>query len=495
MLMAGLDVGTTGCKITVYQEDGSFLGRVYQDYPAVNANNVHEVDAADIWTAVQKIICSASEKFPEIGGIGITSFGESFVLVDGNDCPLMPAMLYTDTRGIKECEKLIRLFGANKISSITGLAPAYMYSLPKLMWVKRNKPEIWNRVKYIFLIEDFIVYMLSGKRQIDYSLAARTMAFDIHHLEWSESLFNAAGINQDFFSQPVPIGTPAGEIRPELAEQMGLSKKTLIVSISHDQVAAAIGSGIFEEFLAVDGAGTTECITPMFSNCDILKMAAGSYSVVPYIFPGKFVSYAFNFTGGAAAKWFIDNLAGYAAAEASRNGKSVYEKLEANWNHVPTGLLVLPHFSGAATPYMDPGSRAAIIGLTASSTQQEIYLAVLEGVCYEMRLNVETLRKAGIDVKAMRAAGGGAGSRVWLQMKADILNMPISALKTKEAGAAGSAMLVGVALKIFENVQEAARKMVEIRETFLPQPSIQAQYDEIYERYRKLYDAVRPLMN
>lgn len=492
--LAGLDVGSTGCKIIVYDTDGNTLGRVYRDCPITRAMGAHEADAQAIADTVMAVIREAAEKYPGIAGIGVASFGESFVLLDENDAPLLPVMLYTDPRGETESAELAALLGEEAIVAIAGVKPAAMYSLPKLMWVKAHCPEVWQKVRRICLMEDYLVYLLTGRAQIDYSLAARTMAFDVHRLEWSRTLLDAAGVDPALLSTPVPTGTSAGAVKSALARELGLNPDTLIVSVSHDQVAAAIGSGVFDESCAVDGAGTVECITPVFTRCNDAVLSAGGYSIVPFITPGTYVCYAFSFTGGSLVKWVIDQFGGDARAEAAAEGRDVYSVLDEACADKPTGLLLLPHFAGAATPYMDSGSRGAILGLTLESTAADLYRAAMEGVCYEMRLNMEALAEGGVAIPALRSTGGGARNRMWLQMKADILGVPVTALATADAGTTGSAMLAGIACGAFSSLQHAASAMVREKETFHPRPDRQAAYESVYQRYKKVYAAVRPLM-
>ena len=487
MKIAGLDIGTTGCKLTVFDEEGRMLGKSYRDYPVCRTVSGHEMDASAIMDGVYGVIREMAAQHPDIAGIGVTSFGETFVLADESGSPLLPAMLYTDPRGAEECRELCEKLGSRHIAHVTGLRPHEMYSLPKLMWIRRHEPEIWKRVRQIFLIEDYVVWHLTGIAQIDYSLATRTMAFDIHALTWSEELLDAAEIDESLMSRPVPTGTIAGCVTAEAAGCTGLDRACRIVSVSHDQVAACAGAGAFDGRMAVDGAGTVECLTPVYDRIpDIDVMYDGYFSTVPYVFPGKYVAYAFSYTGGALMEWCRNQLANGAA----------YEAMEAACDQdKPTGMLVLPHFAGAATPYMDTGSRGAILGLTTATTVPEIYRACMEGVAYEMRLNYEALRDSGIRFEKLNATGGGAGSKVWMQMKADVLNLPITALKTADAGTVGSAMLTGVAIGRFSSLEEAARVMVQEAETYLPRPAQHEAYMRIYRRYRKLYDAVRPLMD
>ena len=494
MLLAGLDIGTTGCKITVFSERGEYRGQAYREYPADRTPSAHEIDPCAVWGAVRQVIGQAARAYPGIGAIGVTSFGETFVLLDERDKPLCPAMLYTDPRGGRECGELTERLGAEQIATIPGVRPHPMYTLPKLMWMRKNRPETYRRAQRALLMEDFVVYLLTGTAQIDYALATRTMAFDIQALTWSDSLLQAAEIDPRLFSTPVPTGTGAGPLRPALAAEWGMARDTVVVSVSHDQMAAAVGSAVFDDGIAVDGAGTVECITPVFAHADTADLTKNHYAVVPHVIPGRYVCYAFSYTGGALVKWFGDTLAGYAARMAEQRGQRLYSLLEDGWNGEPTGLLVLPHFAGAATPYMDTGSRGAVLGLSLSTSQEDLHLAILEGVCYEMRLNRDRMAGAGVAFHRLRATGGGANSRVWMQMKADILDIPVTALAVREAGATGSAMLAGVAAGVFSGLEEAAAAMVAERETYFPRPTARARYDVVYSRYEKLYDAVRPLM-
>ena len=426
MKIAGLDIGTTGCKLTVFDENGCYLGKTYRDYPIRRAVSGHEIDISAMMESVYAVIGEMAAKYPDIAGIGVTSFGETFVMTDENGEPLHNPMLYTDPRGAEECAELSEMLGADHIAQITGLAPHEMYSIPKMMWIKKHRPEIYAAAKRIHLSGDFVVWHLTHRAQIDYSLASRTMAFDIHSLTWSRELFDAAGIDLTLMGTPVPTGTSAGTVTQDASRRTGLSPECIIVSISHDQVAAAVGAGAFDGSVAVDGAGTVECLTPIYDSLpDISVMAKGFFSVVPYVVPGKYVAYAFSYTGGALIQWCME------------------------------------HFAGAATPYMDTGSRGALLGLTTATSSADLYRACMEGVAYEMRINYEALSGSGIHFKKLHATGGGARSKLWMQMKADVLNLPITALKTADAGTVGSAMLTGIAVGLFSDLEDASAHMVQ----------------------------------
>lgn len=505
MKIAGLDIGTTGCKCTVFDENGIELGKSYRDYPAKRRVGGHEIDTLALLEGVITVIKEMASAYPDIAGIGVTSFGETFVCVDEEGNPLGPSMLYTDPRGKEECQWLVDTLGEKQIAEITGVTAHEMYGLPKILWIKNNKPDMYNATKHIMQMEDFVVFTLTGNAVIDYSLATRSMAFDINKLEWSDEILSVACIDKSLLSKPVPTGTDAGEITEKMAEKTGLKKGTRIIAVSQDQVAAAVGAGAFDGDIGVDGAGTVQCLTPIFDELpDIDKMIPGKYVAVPYVVPGKYVTYAFSYTGGALIQWCTDNVAKKEKELAEAEGVSVNTYLERQYAEGriadnldpdgPSGLLMLPHFAGAATPYMDTGSKGVMVGMTTATTPADIYRACMEGVCYEMYLNYENIIKAGAAPTKLHATGGGAKSKVWMQMKADMLGIPIVALKTVDAGTVGSAMLTGIALGIFKDLDDAAGTMVEQTVTYEPRAEYHEKYIEVYKKFAKLYGAVRELM-
>ena len=504
MKTAGLDIGTTGCKCTVFDENGRYLDKAYRDYPVRRRITGHEIDMQVLTESVLECIEEMAGKYPDIAGIGVTSFGETFVLTDEEGRPLHTAMLYTDPRGNGECRRLVERLTEERIAAITGMRPHEMYGISKMMWLRDNEPGMYSQAKHVFQVEDLIVYILSGKAQIDYSLATRSMAFDITTLKWSDEILDTAGIEKSLFPEAVPSGTPAGRIKKDMAEKLGLSQDTVIVSIGQDQIAAAAGAGAFDGSVAVDGAGTVECLTPIYdSRPDIEKMSRGYFAVVPYVVSGKYAAYAFSYTGGALTRWCVDTIAGEEKKLAESLGISVNELLEKQYAKKmtelglspdePSGLLVLPHFAGAATPYMDTGSRGAILGLTTDTGACEIYRGCLEGVCYEMYVNYKALSDTGIRFKKLHATGGGSKSAVWMQMKADVLGLPITAMKTVDAGTVGCAMLTGIAAGQFKDLNEASA-MIQPSVTYEPRADMHEKYMEHFKRYERLYGAVRPLM-
>lgn len=498
MSIAGIDIGTSGCKCTVYSKQGVLLGEAYREYNSEITEEGHVLNPLLVWDSIKEVIKETAEKVGNIDVIGITSFGEAAVLLDEKDNPLMDSMLYTDPRGKEECEELVKLCGKSYLNKITGLNPDTMYTISKIMWIKKHRAELFKRCRRICLFEDYIVYMLTGICQIDYSLATRTMAFDINGLGWDEDILDFAGVKEELLSKVVPIGTKAGNVKKQLVEELGVTINTMVVSGCHDQIAAAIGTGVYKEGMAVDGTGTVECITNVFK-CDDMSvnkelLYKGSYAVVPFI-NGMSVVYAFSFTGGALLKWYRDKLAYIEGEIAKKSGKNCYDYFDENVDmKKPSKLLVLPYFAGAGTPHMNGEAKGAIIGMTLDTSNKDIYKALMEGVTYEMRLNIEKLSEAGIQIESIRATGGGASSEIWLQIKADILKKPIVSLGAAQSGTLGCIMLAGVACGMYKSMEEAESIFVRLNKTYYPNEIMSKKYDELYEKYKNVYSLVKAVM-
>ncbi len=490
--VAGLDVGTTGCKIAVFDECGENVRTYYTEYDTSHAGGLHEIDFCDVKNGVLSLLADAAKEY-RIEALGVTSFGETFAMLDENDSVLAPSMLYTDPRGKEQCRRLESAVGAEKMTLLTGVKPNEMYSISKIMWLKDEKPEAYAKCKKILLGEDFIVYTLCGKRQIDFSLAARSGAFDIAKKEWSREIFDAAGVDVALMSQPCEAGSFAGKLSYDLKVQLGIEYDINIINGCHDQVAAMIGAGVFEKGIAMDGTGTVECIPVVLDEIpQELSVYDGGYSVVPFI-NGKYACYALSFTGGATLKWFRDNLAADEYEKCRKQRENIYAYLDSKVPKAPTDILVLPHFAGAATPYMDTSSKAAFVGITLETTKYDLYKALMEGTSYEILLNFNTLKSFIGEVKEIRATGGGASSKVWLQIKADILNTKLCAMTCKEVGAAGTAALAGKSCGIYSDLSQAISKLSGVAKEYLPDADRAKIYALQYERYKDLYNVVSSL--
>lgn len=495
MSLIGLDIGTTGCKCTIFGIDGKAGAYSYSEYDTKSPRSGYfEIDPDEVWESVKKVIFNAVSSYrgENIKALSISSFGEAVVLVDKNDKVLANSILYMDRRGADECKIIEEILGKEKIMQIAGVSSHPMYTINKIMWIKKNVPEIYNRACRFMLFGDFISYRLAGDAVIDHSLASRTMTFDIVSKKWSDKILEIADIDEKKFSKIAPSGTIIGRVRREIAKEIGLSDDILVVTGGHDQVCAAVGAGVLNEGMAIDGIGTVECITPVFNRPVINKvMLKNKYNCVPFAKKGMYASYAFNFTGGSLLKWYRDTFASYLKEYADKTGMNTYEFLDKAASKNPTRLLVIPHFAGAGTPYMDTDAKGAILGLDLNTSAPEIYRAMLEGVTYEMALNVECLQIAGIEISTLRAVGGGARSDLWLQIKADIMQRKVERLNIDEAGTLGAAIIAGTATGVFGTFQEAASLLIKVKKEFFPDLRQGDIYSENFKKYKKAYKSLK----
>ncbi|HEX2952534.1 MAG TPA: FGGY-family carbohydrate kinase, partial [Bacillota bacterium] len=463
----GLDIGTTGCKCTIFSIDGRMESMSYQEYRTINPEpGQYELDPAEVWEAVCKVIKEAISNHTgeKVTALSVSSLGEAAVPVDKDGNILHNSLLYIDTRGESQARKLEEALGIPKIMEITGLPAHPMYTINKVMWFKKERPDIYRDVWKFMLYGDYILYKLGGVPAIDYSLASRTMAFNVVSKTWDPTMLGAAGIDKDIFSPAYPAGTAVGQIKKDVASELGLSSDLTLVVGAHDHICASIGAGVFQEGMAIDSIGTVECITPAFNKgVDRVAMLANNFAYVPHAVDGTYSTYAFSFTGGSLLKWYRDNFGAMAEQEAAQKGISVYALLDAQAAQDPTGILVLPHFAGTGTPYMDSAAKGAIIGLDYKVDSGTFYRALLEGVTYEMQLNMEALSTAGIAIQELRCVGGGAKSEFWMQIKADIFGKKVVTLETGEAGTLGAAVLAGAGTGRYKSLDETVQFMVKKR--------------------------------
>jgi xylulokinase len=239
-----------------------------------------------------------------------------------------------------------------------------------------------------------------------------------------------------------------------------------------------------------------ECITPIFDRAVLSPaMRENNYCCYHHVVPGLYATLAFNFTGGSLLRWYRDNLGAKEVEEAQVSGLDVYDIMIGKAAGGPSRLLVLPHFTMTGTPWFDAESKGAILGLTLSTGTDQIVKAILDGITYEMRLNLDRLAEAGVAVDGIRAIGGGAKSRTWMQLKANIFNRPVAALDVSEAACLGAAILAGVAAGEYPSAAEAADALVRVVETYEPQPGEVGRYAEQYGRYQRVYPALRELLH
>jgi len=483
MIFLGLDVGSSGSKCVAFNEHGKKLALRYAEYQtAAGALNLPpELLIKTVFSVISGCVAEIESK-SDIVAITVSSFGESFVPLSKTGKPLTDIIMYFADKARSELDLVINAVDPDEIMSVTRTMPDTMYALPKMMWTEKNVNEpVW---KYLS-IANYVMYMLTGEAVTDYTLACRTLLFDMQQLSWSDKLLNISGIDKSQMPQAVPTGTVVGKVLNGVAGELGLPSGVSVITGAQDQVVNALGAGVLCEGECVDGIGTVECITPMFNSIPDLEFTKRNYVCIPYF--NGYVTYAFTFSGGSLVKWFRDNLAGGLSSEATKSGCSVYDLLNKGCPKKPTGIYLIPHFQGAGgTPDMVKNALGLMYGLTISSDLFDIYRAVLEGITYEMAYNLETLSCFDITPNRIYASGGGARSNEWLQIKADIFGREIIPVAEEECGALGSAMLAATILGCCSNETEAVELFVKHRPSVYPDTQHMSEYKDMYEEYKRL---------
>lgn len=487
MNFLSFDIGTTCCKCQLFSEDGKILHYLAEDYQFIYRENECYVDITTIWKKVQTMIKEVARKY-EFASVCISSFGEAFVLLDFDDKLLTLPMLYTDTRGEEEAKFLKDQFDEAKYFETTGTLPHSMYSISKLLWIRNNYPDIYQKADKLFLMGDYVGYLLSGKRAIDYSLATRSGVFDIAKKTFSEEILSRLNIDKKLFSKPMQAGSIIGPIRREIREKLGIKNECLLVLGAHDQVCSALGAGAISSGDAVDGLGTVECITPLMSfQVKDLQMGKEGYVVVPYVFDGLYCTYMLNYTCGSIVKWYKNNLLHNYKGDV----ENIYEYLEKDFSKEPTNIFVLPYFKGASTPYQNSNAKGAIINLTTDTSDSKLYQAILEGLSMEMRLNEDNCNRYGIEIQRLIATGGGANSTKWLEIKANVQNKKIQRLRSAEGGLCGCAILQALALKNDVSKEEVIHTFVQYQNEVVPDNALVKSYEDMYQKYQNIYKSIK----
>ncbi len=492
----GVDIGTSGCKAAVFDENGNQMALAYREYDLLSPQpGWAELDSDEVIDKCFAVIREAAANTPggNVGGLGIGSQGEAFVPVDKEGRVLSNAIVSSDSRAADYAVKWPREFDETKLYEITGHTAHPLFSLFKLLWLRDHRPEIWAQAVKFLCFEDFLQFRLGVDPAISWPLAGRTMLFDVRRHVWSTDLLDAVGLTADKLARPLAGGSVAGRVAPETARDLGLAEDAFVVTAGHDQPCGALGAGVTSPGVAMYATGTVECITAAFSEPVFTEnLRSNNLCTYDHVVPGMYATIAYSLTGGNILKWFRDEFGMVEVQEAQKAGKDAYDLILANVEDKPSGLLVLPYFTPSGTPYFDTELAGAMLGLRLSTTRGEFVRALLEGVTYEMRLNLEILQESGCEVRELRAVGGGAKSDLWTQLKADIMGKPVAVLNVTEAVSLGAAMLARAA-DTDESLAELVERWIRPIGMKLPRPENAAVYDEQFATYRQLYPLLKKL--
>ncbi len=495
MSFLGLDVGTTGCKAVAVDGEGRVIAQSYRDYRLVCPRpGWNELDAALLWEAIGQVVAEVSRRAAAdpVKALSVSSQGEAVAPVAKDGRALGNFIVTFDNRAEPQSAWWGRKLGRKALFEVTGMPLHPMYSINKIMWIRENDPPAFSRAWKFLCIEDFVICRLTGAAVIDYSLAARTMGFDVVGRKWSERILSCAGIGGELLAEPRPSGCAVGTVKAETADELGLGRNVIVATGGHDQPCGALGAGAVRAGLMMNAIGTSDVLCPVFEKPVLsARMLKDNYCCYPHVVAGEYVSISFNLTGGLLLRWYRDTFCREEVGEAEKTQADPYDLIIARASPQPADLYVLPHLVGSGTPTLDSRSRGAIVGLTLQTTKADLSRAMLDSNNYDLRLNMEKLLEVGIPVQEIRAVGGGAKSGTWLQLRADVLGKRVSVPAVAEAASLGAAILAAVSAGHFPSAQAGADAWVKEARAYEPDLREHERYETRYRDYLKLYPCLK----
>ena len=496
--LIGLDAGTTSIKGLLINADGSHETFVQKEYSLdYREGDIVELDPEIYWETTLHIInqlLAQNGISPEkIRAISFSSQGETLIALDINGKPLRKAIVWLDNRSDKEAKTIEEFFSRETLLEKTGQAEILpLWPATRILWMREKEPEIFRKVDKFLLVEDYLIYKLTGEYHSEESLVSSTLCYDIVKRQWWEKMLDFLHITPQHLPEVLPSGTPAGRIHEDAARATGLSPGTMVVTGGYDHAAGAIGSGNIAEGIVSETTGTAMamCVTldkPVF---DLkLNLPCQLHAV-----PGKYFLQPYGQTAGMVLKWFRDEFFSHENETAAKSNGNTYDLMTALAEKVPAGsegLIMLPHLMGAGSPEFDIQVKGVFAGITPQMGRGHFVRAIMESVACMINRNIDSLKKYGIKPAEIRALGGGAESDLWNRIKADMTGIPFVTLKSAETPCLGAAILAGVGCDLFEGIEEGCNQLVKIKKKYVPDSSDQAIYHKVFERYVKLYDQLK----
>lgn len=501
-MLLGIDLGTSTCKAALFDEDkGEILALASREYPTYYPKpGWAEQDVHDWWftvtATVKEVLHKAKVKPEDIEAIGVSSHREAVALIDEKGNPLDRVIIWLDRRSIPQAEWIRQNFDVKEIYHKTGLIVDPTFTATKLLWLKEHKPSVLEKAKWALQPKDYIVFKLTGVATTDYSIASRTMLFDISKRKWADELFEEFKLEncRRLFPEPQPSHKVVGELTSEAASELGLKKGIPVVAGGGDRSCEVLGAGVLDSSRVEESTGTGSTTA---TTIDKLVFDGKMRIVLTcHVIEGKWSIEAGMSTAGAILRWFRDQFAHGENFLAQLTRRRAYEYLDMEAEYVPpgsNGLIVIPFFSGARAPRWIPKARGIIFGLTVFHTRAHVFRALMEGVAYEIRKILEVLEELNIKVKEIRLLGGGGKTPTWARIKANVTGRKVALLQFLDAALIGDAILAGLGVKVLSSYEDGVKLFVKIREEYEPDPKIVKIYDEYYKLYEELISKILPL--
>jgi len=493
--LLGIDVGTTSLKAGLFTPEGDCLGIEREEYmldtPSVERA---QLDAHFYWHAcvrtIRKLIETSGINVAAIAAISVSSQGETLIALDSHGEPLYPAIIWLDNRAGHQAQRLAMQF-QEQVYEKTGVAEIIpTWPACKILWLKENEPEVFAKTVKFVLVQDYLIYRLTGTFASDGSISCTTLYFDIVQNRWWDEMLDAIGIGVEQLPEILRPGSVVANIQKCAAEETGLSLQTKVVNGGMDQAVGAIGAGNIHTGIISESTGSALAIQVTVGDPTI-----DPHRSIPVYFhslPGQYLLVPVCPTAGMSLKWFRDQFCQAEIQAGIAQNIDSYDLLTKLAESIPPGsdgLIMLPHLMGAFSPQINPAARGSFTGFTLRHTRAHFIRAILEGVAFMLMRNVEYVEQAGIPIQEIISTGGGSRSRLWNQIKANVCNKPVITLQNEETGLLGNAILAGTAVNIFASIPDGCAKMISMQERIDPNEEMQ-DYLVAYKNYCELDESL-----
>ncbi|GHP14926.1 xylulose kinase [Lentilactobacillus fungorum] len=484
----GVDLGTSAVKVSAVTQAGEIIAQEGMDFPLNQPKPGYAEQNPNDWVnattvAIVKLILNDSLKPEQIKGISYSGQMHGLVLLDENNQVLRPAMLWNDTRSTKQREEIMAKMG-DRFVEITHNQPLEGFTLPKLLWVKENQPEIFAKAKTMLLPKDYLRFRMTGKLAIDYSDATGTVMLDVDQQEWSQEILDAFGIPVSLCPPLVRSIDNTGNIDEWYSMYSGLSTDTVTFGGGADNACGAVGAGIDSPTKVLSSIGTSGVILKYEPQKQTNYQGVLQYE--DHAIPDAYYSMGVTLAAGFSLSWFKKTFA------EKEDFTDVVESA-AQSTVGANGLLFAPYIVGERAPYADADIRGSFIGIDGIHQRYDFVRAVLEGIIFSFRDLLDIYEKEGAKFDTVVSIGGGAKSPLWQQIQANIFNTRVVSLQNEQGPGLGAAMLAAVGLGWFQTMQDCTKVFVKFKDVFLPEENEVAKYQQLHEIYKQIYPSTKQI--
>jgi len=497
MRFLGIDVGTGGTRAVLIDAEGKVTASATVEHApfASPQTGWAEQDPLDWWQAatlaVREVLNKSETRADVVKAIGFSGQMHGAVLLDQQEQVLRPAIIWCDQRTAAQCLAITEKVGSVRLIELTCNPALTGFTLPKLLWVREFEPEIWRQVRTVLLPKDYVRFRLTGDKATDVADASGTLLFDVAARRWSEQMLAATDLESNLLPQAYESPEVTGLVSSAGAEATGLRAGTPVVAGGGDQAAGAIGMGLVRAGAVSATIGTSGVV---FAASDKPALdPKGRVHTFCHAVPGYWHVMGVTQGAGLSLRWFRDQF-----GAGTDDGRDPYERLteeSATVQPGANGLLWAPYLMGERTPHLDPNARAALVGLTANHTRAQIVRAILEGVAFSLRDTFEIFKEMNVPVEEIRLGGGGARSPLWRQIQADVYGHEVRTVAAEEGAAYGAALLAGVGAGAWRSVDSACDAVVQISSITEPEAEAARVLNRQYQKFCRLYPALRSLQD